>query len=518
MPKQPLLSILIGIVASLIVVGSVRAQVYGPVPSPYESIQENTVSVMAAYGETLWIGPGLNRNIANAPSWHYPEGATKVTDGPARVFSLTLGRDTVIAGLGYSKETADGEVKTGDGFHLSFDGGQTWLYSPQYVEQEDDTVIIYGGQSYSKLPITVPQQSPPFEIDHFGDTILSANWASGLIRSRDLGESWERLILPPQSADRLVPEQSYTFTSSSGNSYDPRFDQNLLGFAVLVDDDQIVWAGTAGGLNISENALKASIDSIRWEHVQVTGDNNGLISNWIIDIKQQPGTGDIWMTNWPSGLQPSEQYGIVRTADGGNTFDRYLLDEKINDLGFNGSFIYAAGDDGLFISPDNGLNWNQYEQIESVNTFIKKEAQYLCVATTLERVFVGTTDGIASTANNGESWQITRVNFPLAGGNRYQQEAPDVEAYAYPSPFSPTRHGVVRIKFEVEQQGDVKVRLFDFGMNLIREIENGSFNSGTYEAVWDGISSGGRKVANGPVFYLIETPRNVIKGKFLVID
>ncbi|MDX1585792.1 MAG: hypothetical protein R3222_03575, partial [Balneolaceae bacterium] len=296
--------------AVLILAGDVSAQIYGPVPSPFESIKDNSVSVMASYGDTLWIGPGLNRNIGHAADWYFPDGATKVTDGPARVFSLSLARDTVVAGLGFNMETDDGSVQTGDGFYLSEDGGESWIYTPQFLEQQSDTTFIYGGETYGRLPITVPQQSPPFELDHFGDVILSANWASGLLRSRDFGESWERLVLPPQAADRLVPEERYTFSSREGNRYDPRFDQNLLGFGVLIDSRQRVWAGTAGGLNISENAIQAPLDSVRWVHIKVSGDFQGLMGNWIIDIKEQPATGDIWMTNWPSGLQPGEQYGV----------------------------------------------------------------------------------------------------------------------------------------------------------------------------------------------------------------
>lgn len=494
------------------------AQIYGPIPSPVESIKENNVSVMAAYGDSLWIGPGLNRNIANSMSWHFPEGASAITDGPARVFSLSLSRDTVIAGLGYNFQTEEGSTQTGNGFHLSDDGGETWFYSPQPIEEDNDTSFLYGSRTYAKLPITVPQQSPPFEIAHFGDIIISANWALGIIRSRDFGESWNRLILPPQSADSLVPEGNYTFTSDGTNRYDPRFDQNLLGFGVLIDSQQRVWGGTAGGLNISDNAVFASTDSISWKHIQVNGDSDGLLGNWIIDIKEQPSMGDIWMTNWPSGLHPGEQYGVVRTADRGKTFNRYLQDEKINDLGFKDSYVFAAGDNGLFISPDNGKSWERVNEIRSPNTFIKSNSRYLSVAATSNRVWIGTSDGIASTDDLGQSWRITRVNFPLQGGNRYQQNAPDVKAYAYPSPFSPSRHGIIRIKFEVKSQGSAKVRLFDFGMNLIKEIENGSFEPGTYEAVWDGNNSRGHRVANGPILYQIETPGNTVRGKFLVIE
>ncbi len=518
MPKPLLPAIIYCFAALLLIPGTLPAQIYGPVPSPFESIKENSVSVIAAYGDTLWIGPGLNRNIGNAMTWYFPEGATAITEEGSRVFSLSLSRDTVIAGLGYSTAAEGGDVQTGDGFHLSFDGGQTWLYRSQFVEAESDSVFIYGGREYAKLPITVPQQSPPFELDHHGNTIISSNWALGIIRSLDFGESWERLILPPQSSDRLIPEESYRFTSDAGNRYDPRFDQNLLGFAVMIDSRNNVWTGTAGGLNISENALYATRDSVRWKHVQVTGETNGLVGNWIIDIKQQPATGDIWMTNWPSGLQPDEQYGVVRTGDGGNTFDRFLTDEKINDLGFKGSYIFAAGDNGLFVSPDNGQNWERVDRIQSANTFLKSEARYFSAAATSNRIWIGTSDGMASSDDFGQTWQITRVDFPLRGGNQYQQDAPDVEAYAYPSPFSPGRHSIIRIKFEVRQQGTVRIRLFDFGMNLIKEIENDSFNTGTYEAVWDGTDTHGRQVANGPVLYQIDTPGNIIRGKFLVIE
>ena len=495
-----------------------HAQITGPVPSPRESIRENSVSVMAAFGDTLWIGPGLNRNIGNSANWLLPSGADSVTGGGARVFSLSLSRDTVIAGLGFNFQTDSESVQSGAGYYVSDDGGESWTFIPHPLEEDSDTTFVYGGTTYSKLPITVPQQSPPFEADHLGNTILSANWASGIVRSRNFGASWERLILPPQSADSLVPEQNYEFSADGVNRYDPRFDQNLLGFGILIDNEGNVWAGTAGGLNISENAVSAPSDSIRWLHLQAGNEESGLLGNWIIDIKQQPATGDIWMTNWPAGLQSFERYGIVRTSDGGNSFDRYLVDEKINDLGFMGDYIFAAGDNGLFISPDNGQSWEQINRIESPNTFIKSSAQYLSVASTDVRVWIGTSDGLASTVDLGESWEITRVDFPLQGGNQYRQEAPDVEAYAYPSPFSPSRHGIVRIKFEVDQPGNVKVRLFDYGMNLIKEIENSSFSQGTYEAVWNGLDLRGRQVANGPVLYQIETAGNTIRGKFLVID
>ncbi len=495
-----------------------QAQIVGNVPSPTESIAQNSVSNMAALGDTLWIAPSLNRTVNNSANWYYPEGASEIVNKNGRVFSLALAPDTVIAGLGYNAETPDGSVQAGLGFHISTDGGDNWDYIENPNEAKNDTSFVYGGTTYKKLPITAQEQSPPFEIAQTGNTIFSASWALGLVRSQNFGKSWERIILPPQQADTLVPEQEYNFNGNGENKYDPRYDQNLLGFSVLIDDQNRVWAGTAGGLNISDNALFAPTDSIRWKHIQFDSSENGLPANWIITIKQHPKTDDIWLTNWSSGISDEEQYGIARTSDSGQTFDHYLPGERINDIGFKDGTIYAAGDNGFFKSTDNGNNWNRIPQIKSANTFIKKSAQYYSLSSTTNRLWVGTSDGLASTADGGQSWQITRVNFPLDGQNRYQQDAPSVETYAYPNPFSPRRHDIVRIKYEVQKAGNVQIRLFDFGMNMVRELGSGNFSEGTYEAVWDGRDHQGNQVANGPVFYQIDTASGTIRGKILVVD
>ena len=496
----------------------IKAQIVGPVSSPFASIEENAVSNVAALGDTLWVGPGLNRTIDNNSHWYFPEGADQVTQQNGRVFSLALAPDTVWAGLGYSAQTSEGSVQAGLGFHYSTDGGNSWKYLENPNDNADDTTFVYGGETYQKLPVTAQEQSPPYDIAMQGNTILSANWALGLVRSKDFGDSWQRLILPPQAADSLVPENRYTFTGNGENRYDPRFDQNLLGFSVLIDNNGHVWCGTAGGLNISDNAINAPRANVRWQHIQFNGTQNALLGNWIISINQQPSTGDIWMTNWDSGLDEQEQFGVVRTSDGGQTFDQYLVGQRINDIEFNNGIIYAAGDNGLFVSSDNGGTWTEISQIRSSNTFIKSSAQYFSVAATTDRLWVGTSDGLASTSDNGQTWQITRVNFPLDGRNQYQQNAPSTDAYAYPNPFSPRRHELVRIKYEVQQTGNVRIRLLDFGMNLIRELDSGNFPPGTYEAVWDGTDGSGNQVANGPVFYQIDTPGNTIRGKILVID
>ncbi len=490
------------------------------VPSPYYSISQNSVSNMGALGDTLWIGPKMNVNIDNEPDWRLPEGIDSVSnDGRGRLFSIALAPDTVVAGIGYIDRSGDESVQAQMGFYITSNGGENWelIDTSKTLDHPADSTIRYGGQDLDILPVIVPQQSPPYMVDSQGDVIFFAGWASGIRRSTDFGQTWERIVLPPFGMDELDPDHSYHFSIDPTDQSTDDF-YNFLGFSVLIASDGQVYAGTAGGLNISDNALVAPADSIRWRHIRRTRSPDGLLGNWITSIRENPFDHAIWMTNWIS-MTGTDQEGLVVTRDGGNTFEQYLVGERIYDVGFNDESIFAAGRNGVFISRDNGSTWHQRTRLKSANTFMKPGATYYSVATANNRVWIGSSDGLASTIDDGRTWEITRVNFPLDGKNKYQSDAPDVSAYAYPNPFSPRQHDFIRIKFENRGQSEVTIRLFDFSMNLIRILEDKQkLGPGTYEAVWDGTDQQGRKVANGTVFYEIKTGNKRTVGKILLLE
>ncbi len=475
---------------------------------------------MGAFGDTVWIGPRMNYNIANDHDWLIPENADSVTDGRGRMFSIAFARDTIVAGIGYNDISGGESVQAQMGFYISTDGGRDWelVDTSRTLDHPDDTTIRYGGQDLEIIPVIVPQQSPPYMVDFRGDMVFMAAWASGIRRSTDFGQTWERIVLPPFGLDELNPNHNYSF------AIDPRGDGesneflNFLGFSVMIGSDGTVYAGTAGGLNISDNAMEAPADSIRWRHIRQASGSQGLLGNWITSIRENPHDNAVWMTNWVS-ISGQDRDGIVVTRNNGETFEKHLVGERLYDIGFQGETIFAAGNRGVFISRDNGSSWRQIRRIESPNTIMKTNTTYYSVATAHERVWIGSSDGLASTTDQGDSWEITRVDFPLDGENQHQDDAPSVKAFAYPNPFSPRNHGEVRIKFENSTASDVTIRLFDFGMNLIRELDQQhALEAGTYEAFWDGTDQQGRKVANGTVFYEVKTGENRTVGKILLLE
>lgn len=525
------------IIAFLFLSVEVFSQNVYQVDSSFNSIRQNGVSNILGAGDTLWISPSLNFNVSNSIDWLQPSGIDSITDGDGRIFSMDISGTNFAVGLGFSIDLDGDPISSGFGFYFSSDNGTNWQFQDFPLDSkpsdncDDDSIpytggcdilFTYGGSQYFRIRNTVRQQSPPFDIQIKSDTVFAAVWGSGLLKSTNRGSTWDKVILPPSGVRSLTPENSYSWSSNYQNTninrYDARSDLNLLGFGLHLDSSNNVWFGSANGINFSSDAYTTSTDSISWKHVNFDKSNDGLLGNWVIEIEEDPATNTIWMTNWITDASNGEQFGIVSTSDNAETFRQHLIGEKINSIGFKDGAVFAAGDNGLFISTNNGNSWSKFPQIRSANTFLKENTEFLSVGSTTDRVWVGTTDGLASSDDLGQTWEITRVNFPLSGGNAFDPDAKTVQTYAYPNPFSPSLHDLVRIKYELKESGTVNIRVFDFGMNLVREIENDTFSAGTYEAVWDGVDNSGRKVANAPYIYIIEMPDRTINGKILVIE
>ncbi|MCY4171415.1 MAG: hypothetical protein OXF08_07415 [Bacteroidetes bacterium] len=507
------------------------------VPSP--GILANNITNLGASGESIWAGPYLNVSHDGGITWQ-AANVESLRGFDNSVYSLSVKDQSIWVGIGnqYTSTTDNNGSQTINeprGLLFSSDGGNSWLLrttappsdnDPEttgLIDNPNDTLITYGSVRLSALAVTVLPQSPPWDIDHDPDsgTVWVAGQLAGIRRSRDMGQTWERIILPPDTTSYLAPELGYDF---------PFFVQpvgipealfeglNFQAFSVLVDLEGTVWVGTAGGLNRSEDG------GIRWHHYT---SEEGLLGNWVVSIEQQDRGSlrpAIWATNWP-GRGRNQRYGISVTRDGGQTFQTALHGEQCYDFAFDGPRIYIVCARGLYRSNDDGVTFfvqNNFVDRNNPSRSSREGASVYSVAVTDNAVWIGSQDGLFKSTDQGNSWEIFRTEIPLDPSGLASiipaDRVPQVSTYAYPNPFSPSSDRLIRIRYDLENSQEVTLRIYDFGMTVVREIMSISGLIGANEIPWDGTDDRGLKLANGPYFYAVQTDGELFWGKILIVD
>ncbi len=557
-----------------------RANDLVPVGGP----QRNIVDNLDAEGDTLWAGQQLTFTADGGDSWFLvaDPALTPAIAPSAIVYSLDIEGPNIWVGLGFQDPAIVGRPQSAAGFAHSEDGGRTWTYEAPQLDQPEDTLQVYGCNYFTPddvaagrvapilgcgptgtetlslqlpaLPVLVPQQSPPFDLDFDPVTrdVWVAGFASGIRRlsllpdTNAYAQSFERIVLPPDTLDAISPDQAYAFP------FAPEVNEaeealNFLGFSVLVDETGTVWAGTVAGINRSrpEDVVElvvfdttgtVPVDTLReraWQRTSFDGTSRGLPGNWVIALEEQP-LGDpaaavgspenprnpVWLAVLRAASQ-EEQFALVVTRDGGETFEPVLVGgRRFYDFAFcpagaawgcDARTVYAAGDDGLFLSEDEGQTWRSVRAFrERDGRFVSRDARAFAVATTPDALWVGTGDGLVKSTDGGETWRVFRVDVPTNPAEP-SDRTPEVEAYAYPNPFSPSADTVVRIRYD---RATARIRIFDFGMNLVR-----TFDAATpTEQAWDGFDDAGNRVANGVYFYEVEAGGEALRGKILVLE
>ncbi len=479
-------------------------------------ILSNSVTNLATRGDSVWVGPFLNLTTDRGATWQVTD-ADSLFGSPNRVFSIDIEGDRIWAGLGFVDNTSGDGVQSAAGFLFSEDGGESFRYRSPQLDSPGDTTIVYGVSTLRALDVIVPQQSPPFDIDFEPDSgrVWVAGWASGLRRSSDNGASWQRSVLPPDTADFIHPDTLYEFRVEPQRGTTGWL--NHMGFSVLVDETGTVWAGTPAGVNRSPDGGRS------WRRFGADGSSGSLTGSWVISIEEQqkPGRNPIWMATWNAGeAGEAGRFGVTVTRDGGETFEQSLIGERIYDFAFQGDRIYAAGDAGLFISDDDGFSWmtvGYFRDASGTDLRLRPDARVFSVATTSDAVWAGTSDGLVRSTDGGNSWRAFRVNVPV-NPDEPSERVPRVETYAYPNPFSPAGDRFVRIRYELEAADPVELTVYDFEMHRIRAVDEGVQLPGLNELTWDGLDEDGVRVANGPYFYVVEAGDSSFWGKILVIE
>jgi len=444
---------------------------------PIPGLLSNAISDIVIHRGNIWLGTGkgLSRSRDGGKTWETYTTANGLPRGGISAIAVT---DSIIwAAAAFDSLTKDaGLLPTGDGLSYSLDDGKTWTHVPQFGP--------------------TPVQNVTYDIAVRANQVWATNFGGGLQRSTDRGKTWT-----------VVPPDTFLF--------DPLGNLNHRAFSII-NADGVLWHGSAGGVNKSLDGGKT------WTNFSRQNQTRSISGNFVVAIGQQKWRGReyIWAAT-VNAEDAKEKKAVSITEDGGFTWRITLEEEFAHNFGFEDSVAYVVTDNGLFKSNDFGRTWAKFAPVVDVakgEQFLTTE--YFAVGALNRVVWTGGPDGVASTSDNGRTWNILR-------GSKKAGENGEPRTYAYPNPFSPFRQnqirddGHVRFQYNTTRSTQVTVKVFDFAMELVAEVVSQKERpaAGQYAEIWNGRNTRGDIVANGVYFYRIDlSGEGTFWGKVMVLD
>jgi len=487
-------------------------------PITLERLPGNGVGDMTFGGDsTLWIasGGGIAKSTDFGYSWTLYDHETVENFPRGSVSALQVNGDTVWVATVYDTTTAQGNFSAGGGLGRSFDGGETWTYLSQPIDARTDTLLPYGDTEVVLNPTTTNIQNVTYDLAFQDSVVWIACWGGGIRKSTDYGESWSRIPTPMDNMEFLSPENvpaDYEIRLV-GNSQRPG-NENQKGFSVTMDGQE-VWVGTSGGVNHSTDGGRS------WR--KYAFENSAISGNWILALKIQKTQSNTYLWASTGQTYQGQESGISVYDYNEARWRTAKVVRFANNFAFRPSTdaVYAATDAGVFKSLDFGYTWENFGTLHDKDTGqpifgVQSDRGILYAISVLvtpspvsstDRLWIGTTDGLAY-SDNEYQWHVLRAFSPTS--------APDEEnVYAYPNPFSPSRHnqlngeGHVRIQYDMRATGEVTVRIYDFAMEKVANVVvDKSRSTGEWSETWNGRNLLGDIVANGVYFVKVTIKEN----------
>jgi len=484
-----------------------------------ENPASNSIQDIIAEDDLIIIGTsrGLSLSGDNGESWNNfyqtepfgTDGATAIGYNNGVIW-VTTGKTTEVEGGSYLPE--------GTGIKYSTDLGATWVSLPQPVDEPDDSSIVYGINTLRALPVTTRINNISYDIAFTKNTIWISSFAGGLRKSSDMGATWQRVILPPDTLDSISPNDVLNFTLQPvAGAFGTESWLNHRLFSVIGVDDSTLYVGTAGGIN------KSTDNGISWKKFNHKNQENPISGNFVVGLGFNEADKSIWAATWKAE-DLEEFWAVSHSSDGGENWETTLPDEHAHNFGFkyyNASDfdVMVPTDKGIFRSNNNGNTWIQpssiadtYSKLPIVTNIFYSAASNKISATDY-LIWIGSNNGLARlTETNGfwaGEWKVYLASDAIKAD----------ETYAFPNPFSPA-HEFVKIKYGLNSSADVTIRIMNFGMELVRTlVQNTPRATGEQFEFWDGKDELGQTVTNGVYFYRIDSEalNSPLFGKIMVL-
>ena len=474
----------------------------------------NSITDIVIVNDTVWLGTGkgLSRSTNGGRSWeNYYETPEFGKDDISAI--AVRGKEVWVA-LAHSVDRDGNSLPEGGGLRYSSNGGETWDAFPQPQDTTNIDTLYYGNSTVRAIGVRTAIQNVTYDIAVTDSALWITSWGGMARKSTNKGNTWERVILPPDRLDSISMSQSIVFDlSPDTGKLGLSKNLNHRTFAVVAENDSTIWIGTAGGINKTTDGGKS------WKKFSEQNQDEPISGNFVVALalqKTQTGTV-VWAATEPAEDETKKR-AVSFTTDGGNTWKQTLIGEFAHNFGFKGDTVYMPTDNGVFRSFDFGKSWIQTGTIyDKTSRQRYTQSAFYSAASYGNTVWFGGADGLIKTIEDstspfGSNWTI------LHASQRVQSYT---QTYAYPNPFAPDDE-TVRIHYATGKTGDaqVTVRVFDFGMNLVRTIiQNTSREPNReHDEVWNGTDNNGMTVANGIYFYQVLVDRDEPRwGKILVI-
>src|SRR3989304_3150397 len=273
----------------------------------------NSISDIITLGDTVWLGTsrGVSLSTNRGLSWtnFYQTPAFGTESISAIGFDKSSG--TFWASTAHSIDKDGQSLPEGSGLRFTTDGGQTWTTISQPLDNQTDTIEVYGNNSIRALPVTVAVQNLIYDIAFTPNTIWIATFAGGLRKARidslrvNQNYKWQRVVLPPDYLNSIKPSDTLNFCLQPvAGKFCSEDNLNHRVFSVISANDSMLYVGTAGGIN------KSTDYGISWKKFTHTNQSFPIGGEFFLAVGYHDFSKHVLVATWKAQDQ-KELSGMV---------------------------------------------------------------------------------------------------------------------------------------------------------------------------------------------------------------